>query len=130
MKTKNIITGIAILIVAGIFVGFISSPSVVQTHRGKVLSGGESNINSPDYKIIKASFSPFQAVADSTDIIEGEICILNENDEPTGNTVQFQPRRFPKWFEFGCEDEGDFIEYNLVANGTKAIITRFPGRNE
>ncbi len=129
MKTKKIFLGVLLLIALGMVAGFISTPPKIQAVRGKVLSSSGSKIHFKDPKVIKASFSPFQTVTDSTDVISGDICILNEKDQPTGRTIPFQPRRFPKWFEFGCEDEGDFIEYIVVANGTKAIITRIPKRN-
>lgn len=130
MGTKRIINGTLIIVIFSILAGFISTPPKVQTLRGKVLTSGESNIKTNDLMIIKASFSPLEIMEDSTGVIGGEICILNDKNKPTGNTLPFQPRRFPKWFEFGCEDEGDFIEYKIVANGKKAVITHIPKRKK
>ncbi|MBS0001075.1 MAG: hypothetical protein KFF73_18975 [Cyclobacteriaceae bacterium] len=127
MESKKIVFSALLFIAIGLVVGFNSTPPEIQAKRGKVLTTSESKLNFKNLNIINASFSPSQTVVDSTDVISGEICILR-NDAPTGKTVPFQPRRFPKWFEFGCEDAGDFIEYKLVAGGRKAIITRIPPR--
>jgi len=131
MGTKKIISGILILVVLGTIAAFISSPPIIQTQRGRVIpSSGQSSIKPDGYQIIKASFLSFEMAEDSTKVISGDICLLDENDKPTGNKLPFQPRRFPIWFKFGCEEEGDFVDYKLVANGTKAVITHFPKRND
>lgn len=54
--------------------------------------------------------------SDVAEDIEGRVCILNQNDEPTGKYYKMVPRSFPNWFEFGCED-GNIVEYKIISRG-------------
>lgn len=91
--------------------------------RGKVVADNRSSIF--DLKLDEASIFSIQQTADSVQIT-GSVCVLNENDEPTGKLIRMQPRNFPVWFIANCEN-GSLVDYRVVAEGTRnemAIITR------
>lgn len=101
---------VSITVIAGLTIRK-SKPNVAA--RGKVIASGRSGIF--DLKLNEASFFNFQN-ADSTGVIKGEVCILGNNDTFTGKMIKMVPRRFPKWFKFGCEN-GNIVEYKIITRG-------------
>jgi len=57
---------------------------------------------------------------DSTALLEGVICVLNDDHQPTSEKVPFVARRFPSWFEFGCGGMGDHVGFYVNDQG-KAV---------
>ncbi len=93
--------------------------------RGKVVPDTKSKIF--NQKLDEASFLSFANLEDSTDLIVGQICILGSQDAPTGEFIEMVPRKFPKWFVFGCEDEGTIISYKVIdmGNGNSKALVKF-----
>jgi hypothetical protein len=98
--------------------------------RGKVVPDTKSKIF--NLKLDEASFLSLENLEDSTDIIVGQICILGSEDEPTGEFIEMVPRKFPKWFVFGCDDEGTIISYKIVemGNGDSKALVKFSKKQE
>ena len=96
--------------------------------RGKVVASGSSGIL--QLNLNTASVFSFESAADSTEVIDGKICIIGRNDQPTGNFIDMVPRKFPKWFVFGCEDEGTIVSYKIVqqGNGIEKALVQFSRR--
>ena len=86
--------------------------------RGKVVSGGRSGLF--DQNLNTASVFSFQN-ADSTGLVSGTVCVINNQDQSTGEFIEMVPRKFPKWFVFGCQNSGTIIRYKINGAG-KAVI--------
>jgi len=114
-----------IIVVAFAFAaGTNKETDINAARRGKVVASGESSILK--LNLNTASFFSFETAADSTGVIDGKICIIGGNDEPTGAFIDMVPRKFPKWFVFGCEDEGTIISYKIVQNnGIEKALVQF-----
>lgn len=82
--------------------------------RGKVIADKESSLF--EMKLNEASIFGFIFGNDVNEKIEGQVCILDENDQPTGKYIRMVPRSFPSWFVFGCEN-GSVVTYKLVEKG-------------
>ena len=93
--------------------------------RGKVVADSRSGIF--DLKLNEASFISIQSVADSTAVLGGSICIIDNNDRPTGESVRMVPRKFPSWFIFGCNDNGTVVTIDIktLGNGQQQAKVRF-----
>jgi hypothetical protein len=111
-----------ICVVATAFVaGNDKETDVNATRRGKVVASGQTGIF--NLKLHTASMFSFQS-ADSTEVMAGEICVIDRNDQPTGDLIDIVPRRFPAWFVFGCEEAGTIVSYKIVQQGNieKALV--------
>lgn len=128
-RTTTIVIVLFILIILAAYVSRVEQDS---PRRGKVVTTEQSNDKSGEVQIIRASFGMVSYQEDSTGVISGDVCILDEEDNPTDDRIPFVPRKFPKWFDIAadCDKEGDWVEYKLVANGKRAVITKFEKRNE
>lgn len=82
--------------------------------RGKVIADRESSLF--DMRLNEASVFDFILGNNTLEKTEGQVCILDENDEPTGEYIRMVPRSFPNWFVFGCED-GSIVTYKIVVKG-------------
>jgi len=93
--------------------------------RGKVIASGQTGIL--NLNLNTASIFSFGNIADSTEVINGKICIIGGNDESTGAFIEMVPRKFPKWFVFGCDEQGTIITYKIVqqGNGIKKALVKF-----
>lgn len=93
--------------------------------RGKVVASGQSSIFK--LNLNTASIFSFESAADSTEVIDGKICIIGGNEQPTGSFIDMVPRKFPKWFVFGCEDAGTIVSYKIVqqGNGVEKALVKF-----
>jgi hypothetical protein len=93
--------------------------------RGKVVADDRSGLF--NLKLDEASIFSLSSLADSTDIISGEICVLGSNNESTGEYIEMVPRKFPKWFLFGCDEDGTIITYKIVnmGNGDSKALVKF-----
>jgi hypothetical protein len=91
--------------------------------RGKVVADKSSGLF--DMKLNEASFFSIIMGNSAIEDIEGNVCVLDENDQPTGEYIRMVPRSFPSWFVFGCE-EGTIITYKIVekGNGEKQAIVK------
>ena len=112
-----------ICVVATAFIaGTDKEADINATRRGKVVASGQTGIF--NLKLNTASIFSFQS-ADSTEVVDGKICIIDRNDQPTGDFIDIVPRRFPAWFVFGCEDAGTIVSYKIVQQGNnieKALV--------
>lgn len=91
--------------------------------RGKVIADDKSSLF--ELKLDQAAIFNFQQPGDSVRI-EGSVCVLDQNDRPTGKRITMITRNFPKWFIANC-DTGNFVDYIVVAQGTpneRAQVTR------
>lgn len=84
------------------------------TKRGKVIADKKSRLF--DMKLNEASIFDFIMGEDTHEKMEGQVCILDDNDQPTGEYIRIVPRSFPSWFVFGCED-GTIVTYKIVEKG-------------
>lgn len=132
MNKKRTLASAIILLTFVILASYISRVEKITANRGKVVTTKQSNNKSDEIQIIKASFEMVSFQEDSTDILTGDVCILDADNNATDEKIPFVPRRFPKWFVIAedCDKEGDWVEYELVANGKKAVITAFQKRNQ
>lgn len=91
--------------------------------RGKVIADKKTGLF--DIKLNEASFFSMLMGSSAVEDIEGRVCILDENDQPTGEYIRMVPRSFPSWFVFGCED-GSIVTYKVVeqGNGEKQAIVK------
>jgi len=122
MKKTQILL-ITLIISIGITALSLRKKDINAASRGKVVADSRSSIF--DLKLDEASFFSILQTSDSVQIT-GSVCVLNENDEPTGKLIRMQPRNFPIWFIANCEN-GSLVDYRVVAEGTRnemAIITR------
>ena len=112
---------IIILILSIAFAGMsIRKTETMAAKRGKVIADSRSDIF--DLDLNEASILSFLN-SDAADDIEGRVCILDEDDQPTDKYLPMVPRSFPKWFEFGCED-GNIVEYKIISRGQMMIGPR------
>lgn len=131
MNKKRTLASAIILLTFVVLASYISRVAKITSQRGKVVTTKQSNNKSEEIQIIKASLAMVSFQADSTDVLEGDVCILDGDNNSTGDRIPFVPRKFPKWFVIAqdCDKEGDWVEYKLVANGKQAVITAFQKRN-
>lgn len=122
MKKPHIF--IIILVISVAFASMsIRKTEITATKRGKVIADDRSSIF--DLKLDEASIFSILQTSDSVEI-KGSICVLDQNDQPTGKRIKMKTRKFPKWFIANCET-GNFVDYIVVAPGTtneRAQITR------
>ena len=115
---------IFILVVSVVFAGMsIRKTETTAVKRGKVVADDRSSIF--DLKLNEASIFSIRQTSDSVEI-KGSICVLDQNDQPTGKRIKMESRKFPKWFIANC-DTGNFVDYKVVAAGTRnerAQVTR------
>lgn len=124
MKKQQILVLTVILFMAIFAVSFNKKEPNAAT-RGKVVADDRSGLF--NLKLDEASVFSLSSLADSTDIISGEICVLGSNNESTGEYIEMVPRKFPKWFVFGCDDDGTIITYKIVnmGNGDSKALVKF-----
>ena len=105
-----------LLLVLAIAISGLSTrkADIQASKRGKVIADKKSSLF--DMKLNEASFFDFIMGNNTLENIEGQVCILDENDEPTGEYIRMVPRSFPSWFVFGCED-GSVVTYKIVEKG-------------
>ena len=115
---------VLILTLSIVFAGIsIRKTETMAVKRGKVVADDSSNIF--ELKLNEASVFSFQQASDSVEI-KGSICVLDQNDQPTGKRIKMETRNFPKWFIANCET-GNLVDYRVVAAGTRnerAQVTR------
>jgi hypothetical protein len=87
---------------------------VTAASRGKVVADSKSGLF--DLRLNEASFFSYILGENPAEDIEGHVCVLDENDQPTGELIRMVPRSFPSWFVFGCEN-GTIVTYKIVENG-------------
>lgn len=112
-----------IFIISFAFTALSLRKNTTAASRGKVVADSRSSIF--NLRLDEASIFSIQQASDSIEI-KGSVCVLNENDEPTGKLIKMKPRNFPKWFIANCEN-GNLVDYRIVAQGTRnemAIVTR------
>ena len=101
----------------------IRKTDTTAARRGKVVADSQSEL----FKLKLNEASLFSSIfgEDDDEEIEGQVCVLDENDEPTGELIRMVPRAFPSWFEFGCDD-GSIVTYKIVekGNGEKQAIVK------
>ena len=117
MKKTETLVVISIIALALAALTF-EKPELPPASRGKVIAGNQSSLF--DQNLNTASILSFQTT-DSTGVISGQVCVINNNDQSTGEFVEMVPRRFPRWFVFGCQQSGTIIRYQLNSAG-KAVI--------
>jgi hypothetical protein len=132
MNKNRTLASAIILLIFIILASYISRVEKIAASRGKVVTTKQSNNKIDGIQIIRASFEMVSFQEDSTGVITGDVCVLDSDNNATGDRIPFVPRRFPKWFVIAedCDKEGDWVEYEIVANGKKAVITDFQKRNE
>ena len=113
MKKTSVFVLLLVLVIA--ISGLSTRKADIQaSKRGKVIADKKSSLF--DMKLNEASFFDFIMGNNTLENIEGQVCILDENDEPTGEYIRMVPRSFPSWFVFGCED-GSVVTYKIVEKG-------------
>lgn len=122
MKKTQIL--VLILLISIAFTALsVRKSDISAASRGKVVADSKSSLF--DMKLNEASFFSFILGENPTENIEGQVCVLDENDQPTGDFIRMVPRSFPSWFVFGCED-GSIVTYKIVekGNGEKQAIVK------